>query len=85
MVWTTILGERLLGSCLKFVHIVPLPLRLRLRYAQGERGHLCIRTDAVHEPTLAYAGLRPASRAKRSISLSISSKPSVHMKNASTT
>ena len=44
------LQRRLLGSCLKFVHVAPLTLRLRLRYAQGERGRVCIRTDSVHEP-----------------------------------
>ena len=39
-----------IGSCLKFVRVAPLTLRLRLRYAQGERGRVCIRTDSVHEP-----------------------------------
>jgi len=44
------LQRRLLGSCLKFVHVAPLTLRLRLRYAQGKRGRVCICTDSVHEP-----------------------------------
>jgi len=42
-------GQRI-GSCLKFVRVAPLTLRLRLRYAQDEWGRVCIGTDSVHEP-----------------------------------
>jgi hypothetical protein len=38
----------------------PLTLRLRLRYAQGERSRVCIRTDSVHEPkSFAILQLQP--------------------------
>ena len=49
------LGLNCLGSCLIFVRSAPLTLRLRCRYAQGERGVVRVCTSSVHEPMFIQA------------------------------